>query len=133
MPARPQRGLERLLGPLEGNVMLVLWGHQGELTVHEVLEGLNEDRIEPYAYSTVVTVMTRLARKGLLQRRRVGKAHAYWPTMDPEEFVRSRAGRAARSMMAEFGDLALAGFVDEVRSDPEQLRKLKELLDRGGD
>lgn len=120
---------ERLLGPLEAHVADVFWDANGEeLTVQAVLDAINSDRIEPYAYSTIMTVVVRLLEKGLLDRRRVGKAHAYRAILEPQDFLRERAERSARAMLAEYGDLALTGFVAAARTHPGQLAKLRELL-----
>lgn len=108
--------------------MKVFWGGDDELTIHDVLDEINEDLVEPYAYSTINTVVVRLQRKGLLDRRRIGKAHAYWPVMDRDEFERSRARRSARSFLKQFGDLAVAEFADEVKADPDRLAKLRQVM-----
>jgi predicted transcriptional regulator len=113
----------RLLGPLEQRVMAVLWKAGEPLTVRQLLERLNHRRREPLAYTTVMTVMSRLAEKGALRRQRRGRGYAYEPTAaDP-------AGLAVQSVVREFGDAAVAQFVDQARDDPELLRRLERLLE----
>lgn len=80
-------------------------------------------RSQPLAYTTVMTVMSRLAGKGILARRREGRGYVY------EATVHDAAGIAVRSVMRDFGDAAMAHFVDEARGDPEALRRLFRLLD----
>lgn len=63
----------RSLGALERTVMDVVWDHGGPggLTVRQVLERLPDQQL---AYTTVMTVLVRLAGKDLLTRRRDGRA-----------------------------------------------------------
>ena len=58
------------LGALEREVMRVLWGADDPRTVRAVLEELNRHRRPQLAYTTVMTVMGRLAEKGVLRRVR---------------------------------------------------------------
>ena len=67
------------LGRLEAEVMAVLWRSDGPLLVRQVAAALNSDRAEPLAYTTVMTVMSRLADKGLLSRSRSGRRFVYTP------------------------------------------------------
>jgi predicted transcriptional regulator len=111
------------LGPLEERVMAALWKAGEPLTVRELLGRLNRGRQEPLAYTTVMTVMNRLAEKGALRRRRRGRGYSYEPTADDP------AGLAVQSVVREFGDAALAQFVDQARDDPKLLRRLERLLE----
>lgn len=111
-----------LLGPLESDVMAIVWGHAGPITVREVVDRLNEARPAPLAYTTVMTVMSRLADKEILLRHREGRGYVYEPAAgDP-------AGIAVRELLRDFGDAAVASFVDEARADPRLLRRLRRLL-----
>lgn len=128
-------GPEHLLGSLEASVMEDVWVH-GESSVGEVLERLNSDRRRPLAYNTVMSVMARLADKKLLRRHRQGRAYRYEAAMTRDEFVQDRATRAAVDMLSDYGDLAVAGFVNSVRENPDLQAKLMKLLEQaveGGD
>lgn len=98
-----------------------------EVTVREVLEVLNEGR-KQRAYTTIMTIMSRLHGKGLLQRKRRGKTDVYRPVMSREEYLDARAKREVDELVADYGDLALAHFSRQLQTlDPkrrEQLRKL---------
>src|SRR2546423_9525505 len=61
------------LGPLEAEVMELLWAAKEPLTVRTVLERLNRGPRPPPAYTTVMTVMARLAEKEVLRRHRAGR------------------------------------------------------------
>jgi predicted transcriptional regulator len=75
------------LPPLELRCMKALWG-AGKATVHEIRAGLLPDR--PLAYTTVMTVMDRLARKGIVERNKRGHAHLYRPAV-AEEIIREHS------------------------------------------
>ena len=70
----------RPLGELEAVVMDRMWSASDPLTVREMLPLL--DREPPLAYTTVLTVMDNLHKKGYLQRERSGRAYRYWATKD---------------------------------------------------
>lgn len=73
--------------------MAVLWGRGEPLTATEVQGVLGGD----LAYNTVQTVLIRLHEKNLVQRRRVGRGHTYWPAEDA-------ATAAAARMRAALAD-----------------------------
>jgi predicted transcriptional regulator len=111
-----------LLGPLEGEVMEALWAAPEPLSVRTVLDRLNEGRRPPLAYTTVMTVMARLAEKDALRRVRAGRGYLYEPAVADE------AGLAVRDVIRDFGDSALAHFVEEARADPRLLKRLERLM-----
>ena len=63
-------------GPLEAAVMEAVWAAGGPVSVREVMGRLNNGRAEPLAYTTVMTVMSRLAEKGALARSPAGRSGA---------------------------------------------------------
>lgn len=71
------------LGPLEAAVMDVLWSSGGPLTVREVLDRLHGRRA--LAYTTVMTVLTNLHRKDVVERQQAGRAFSYRPSVSREE------------------------------------------------
>ncbi len=101
--------------------MAVLWSAGEPLTVRTVLERLNDGRRPPLAYTTVMTVMSRLADKEMLQRRSVGRRYVYEP------MAKDAAGLAVREVLRDFGEVAVARFVDEARADPALRRRLRAL------
>ena len=114
--------LSRVLGPLEAEVMQVMWSSGERWTVRAMLDRLNEGRRPPLAYTTVMTVMARLADKEILRRELNGRGYVY------EAAVPDAASIAVRSVLRDFGDAAIAGFVDEARTDPKLRRRLEQLL-----
>jgi predicted transcriptional regulator len=70
------------LAPLELDCMNTLWP-MGEATVREIRDRLAERRAR--AYTTIMTIMDRLARKGVVERRKTGRAYVYRPRLSAEE------------------------------------------------
>lgn len=118
--------VDHLLGELEAPIMRLMWAG-GAASVREVLDALNR-RERHLAYTTVMTVMSRLAEKGLLSRERRGKMHVYQPTATQDGFLRQAAARRVQELVAEFGDLAMAQFLAEVTDlSPERRQQLERL------
>lgn len=115
------------LHELESEAMEQMW-RLGEATVREVLDGLNAGPRKPRAYTTVMTVMARLDRKGLLTRRRDGRTDVYRPVMSRDEYLEARARAEVGALVEQYGDLALVSFTREVqqldKKRREQLRRL---------
>jgi predicted transcriptional regulator len=72
------------LGELERAVMDVLWDRRAPLTVREVAESLRDREL---AYTTVMTVLDRLAGKGMVERERAGRAWSYRPAASREAYI----------------------------------------------
>jgi predicted transcriptional regulator len=85
--ARKSRNHHFDLPPLELQCMSALWA-AGQATVHEIRAELMPTR--PLAYTTIMTVMDRLARKGVVEREKRGRAHLYRPAVS-QEAVSERA------------------------------------------
>ncbi len=75
------------LGNLEFELMEILWLH-GESSVRDVVPRLSR----PLAYTTVMTTLDRLFKKGLLDRRKSDRAFFYLPSFTRQEWERQRAG-----------------------------------------
>lgn len=114
--------LEKILGPLEADVVRAVWAAATAVSVRDVLDRLNDGRRPPLAYTTVMTVMSRLAEKGILRRHPEGRSYLY------EAAARDAAEIAVRSVVKDFGGSAVAHFLEEARSDPKILRRLERLL-----
>ena len=114
----------RPLGDLERLVMEQLWAASDALTVREVRERLSATR--DLAYTTVMTVLDRLAKKRLTERERDGKAWRYRAAAPREELVAD----LMRDALDRAGDRreALVRFVDQVSDEEAAL--LREALTR---
>lgn len=111
-------------GELESIVMDLLWSASGPRTIRQVLERMPPGR-QP-AYTTVQTVMDRLARKGQLVRQAEGRANVYRPLTSRED----HAAALMQEALHDGGDprAALLHFVERI--EPEQAQALRSALDR---
>lgn len=112
---RPVPGRRRAPGELESEVLAALWAAGKPASAGVVREHLAGDP----AYTTVLTILSRLHDKGLVTRVRAGRGHLYTP-------VRDEAGHAAaamRDLLDGGGDRAavLARFVSELSEEDERL------------
>jgi predicted transcriptional regulator len=121
--------LRNFLGPLEREAMQTIWDADGTSTVQDVLDVLNQSRAKPLAYTTVMSVLVRLTRKGFLERSRDGRAYDYWPVTDPPGAVRKEVSAHARELLDDYGELALSGFIDGIADDPDMLATLQRIID----
>ena len=120
----PEQDLDKVVGPLEADVLEALWGLDRAGTVREILELVNSQRRPPLAYTTVMTVMARLADKGILKRHRACRGYVYEPAAS------GAAAIAVRGVLKDFGSAAVAHFVEAARADPKLLRRLEKLMRR---
>jgi predicted transcriptional regulator len=117
---------QRGLGDLEATVMERVWDREDGVTVREVFEELADGR--QIAYTTVLSTLDNLHRKGWVRREREGKAYRYWPTMTREE-------RSANLMRAAFNaggdtEAVLAFFIEQMTA--EEAAQLKAALRHSG-
>ena len=116
--------LERSLGSLERDVMALVWDRR-EITVRDAC-----DRIGTVAYTTVMTTMDRLFRKGLLELRKVGRAFVYSAAASRKEIEGAVASELVHSLIhGETGEPLpiLSSLVDAVS---ERDRALLDELER---
>ncbi len=119
---RPSRqGVDQVLGELEAEVMNQVWQRPGS-TARRVLEGLRPRRL---AYTTVVTILDRLYRKGLLGRHREGRAFAYEAAVSKEEFDEQITREILKGLFKEGSRPVVNAFVDLVATDEELLAELE--------
>jgi predicted transcriptional regulator len=124
----PFRSSSRQLGPLEQRMLDGLWA-KGSATVREVIEGGCQD----LAYTTVMTTLDRLFKKGLLTRSEEGRAFRYAPKFGREELHREAAGHAFRQLLdaSPAASLPLSFLVEILGERDEQLLDdLRTLVDR---
>lgn len=94
---------------LEQECMKVLWS-RGQGTVHEVRADLFPRK--PLAYTTVETLLQRLAVKGVLTREKRGRRHLYKPALPPEMFREHAIDRVVRDYFAGSRDLLRLHLAD---------------------
>jgi predicted transcriptional regulator len=103
----------REFGDLEMAIMEVMWASDGPHVVREVRERLRYRR--PVAYTTVMTVMSILHCKGVLDREKLGRAWRYWPVEAREEHDARLMAEVLRSGGDE--DVTMRRFLERVSDD----------------
>jgi predicted transcriptional regulator len=109
-----------------------LWNREGETTVRELFEDIRLDR--EIAYTTVMSTMDNLHRKGWLDRKREGKAFRYWPSLTREQ----HSARLMRDALDGGGNpgLVLSHFLEQMTDEESvalrtSLRQLSATEDAG--
>jgi len=100
-PSRP--GIRKILGELEAEIMEYVWltYRGGEaIAVRDVYEELHRRR--NLAYTTVMSTMARLARKGMLEVDTGKQAYTYRPRVSQDELVKSIVAHVVGSLMLNF-------------------------------
>jgi predicted transcriptional regulator len=130
-----KKGLELRLHELEAAIMDTIWSKQLQsFAVSDVLAGLEKQR--DIAYTTVMTVVSRLYAKGLLSRERDGKRYLYSSKLTREQFLEATArevldravsDKRAMAMLAEKVSVASAGDLDDLEA---LIRRRRQELER---
>jgi len=114
------------LGDLEAAIMTVIW-ECGEATVEEVRNSL--DREKKPAYTTVMTVMSRLAEKGVLEREKQGRAFLYRAAANQSEVAGSMLTSLVDRLYAGSPGRAIAHLIEtEEDVGDDELARLEELI-----
>lgn len=100
------------LGPLEQEVMDCVWRDE-VVSVRDVHSCLIKSR--KIAYTTVMTIMTRLTEKSFLMRKKQGKAFLYSPQKTKEQTAKTMIGKIIDSLVDQFGEEAVVAFSDELK------------------
>lgn len=112
-------------GALEAEVLGILWT-AGDTALTPA--AVNEQLDTVLAYTTVMTILTRLWKKGLAERIELGRGYGYRALYSQSELATQRI----RSALDDIDDraIALAGFLDSLTSqDIDQLRRMLAELD----
>ena len=102
------------MGALEGEVLGCLWSADAALTPAEVVAAMQD----PPAYTTVMTILTRLWQKGLVARETRGRAFAYQPVLDEAELTARRMRAVLEA--ASNREAALSHFVGTLSKREER-------------
>jgi predicted transcriptional regulator len=109
----------------ELDVMSILW-KAGSGTVSEVRERLSD----PLAYTSVLWVLQTLESKAAVRHEKEGRAHRYYPLVESAEAGASALTRIVDKVFHGSSELLLAQLVTERSLAPQELRRMRELLDR---
>jgi predicted transcriptional regulator len=122
-------GVVKALGELEVEIMNVVWDKK-RATVQEVFEALYPER--KLAYTTVMTVMSRLAGKGVLEQDRTGIAYVYTAKVTREQVAASVVQEVVDRVLGGRISPAVEAYLQRGPVDPEEVARIRSLLDRTG-
>ena len=111
--------------------MEIVW-KIGPASVRDVLSRLAKRK--PIAYTTIMTVMSRLYDKGILKRKMdKSGAFVYLPVKDKKSFLAQASEKIIKNFLKEYGDAAVAQFMGIIetanaKQSAEWKNKLKELV-----
>ena len=123
--ASPRHGdIGSFFGKLEVRVLEALWRRGDEASVRDL-----QSEFPGTAYTTLMTTLDRLFKKGLLLREKEGLAWRYVPAVTRAAFEQRRVDALAARIVAQHGDAGLAAFVDAAAAaDGPLLDRLEELI-----
>jgi len=120
----------RYLGEVHAEVMSIFW-RRTNATVREALDDLNARRKTKVAYTTVLTIVSRLWRRGLLEREAEGRGFRYRAVQSREELLAELSDELIDRLLADFGDVAVARLGERLDGlDAARVRKLRATKDR---
>ena len=125
VPRQRPSGLASVFGALELRVLEALWRRGIEASVRDIVE-----QFPHAAYTTVMTTMERLHRKGVLVRRKDGRAYLYTPAQSREQLESTFVATAIEPLLnGASARPILSCFVEEVsRHDERLLDELERLV-----
>ncbi len=122
-----KKGLRKILGDLEAEIMEIAWKDQ-DFLVRDIYEILKRRR--KIAYTTVMTVMSRLADKGLLVKKKQRQAYVYNAAASRDEFMQSTLKQIINGLLDDFATPVMSQFVDLVGDEnPARIHQLAEMIE----
>jgi predicted transcriptional regulator len=120
-----EKGLTHIFGELEAKLMEAVWALD-EPSVQAVIDYLGGD----LNYKTTMTVLNRLAEKGVLKRHKFGRAFVYTAIASRDELLASVFDQMVRGMFgSDFRHIALTQMIETVESlDPQMLDDIANLI-----
>lgn len=117
----------KVLGELESEIMEIIWHQKDATSVKDATEILSKRR--KIAYTTVMTVMSRLVNKGVLVRHLSGPSYLYKPKVSKEQFMAKAVHGIFSSAVSTLGEEVLTHFVKEIQKiSPKKRQELLKIL-----
>lgn len=113
------------LGTLEIDVMTLMW-EKGEATVKDIFEVLYERR--RLAYTTIMTVMHRLARKGILGQDKKEIPYLYWPIVSKKEYIEAVINEVIKKVLNDDAKPVYDVLFKKRKLKEDELSYAKQLL-----
>lgn len=121
------RSRSATLTEAELRIMNVLW-ERGSSTVHEVLQALPTE--PALAYNSVLTIIRILEKKGYVKHEKDKRAHVYTPQVDRKDASRFEVRHLVKRFFGNSDELLVLNILEEKSIDPEELARLRQLLER---
>lgn len=129
---KKKKEFNQILGDLEAEIMEIMWEIKSA-SVRDVLNDIKR-KTKP-AYTTIMTVMSRLCDKEILKRKlNKEDAYIYTPTQDKRSFLTGVSKKIINSLIVNLGeDIAVPQFIDiiengDIKRSKEWRKKLKEII-----
>ena len=113
---------------LELEILKIIWGN-GSCTVRDVRDRLEEDGRE-LAYTSVMTIMTIMTRKGYLERSKAGTCYMYSPLLRRESATRGMLGDLVERLFNGSAAAAMQHLLETGDIDDSELEELKEYIEQ---
>jgi predicted transcriptional regulator len=107
--------------------MNVLWV-RGSGTVQQVLDSITEK--PSIAYNSVLTTIRVLERKGYLRHLKDGRAHIYTPVIGQKEATKTEIRHLVNRFFQDSHELLLLNVLEDRGIEPEEIARLRQMLDR---
>ena len=114
------------LGSLQAEVMEIVWSRE-EVTVAQLVEAIGKQR--PVTYTTVLSAVQKLAKKGWLKHRTEGRAYVYRAAKQRTDVGRGKLRELLKTAFSGDPRLLLASLIDETRLSDAELTELKTLIE----
>lgn len=118
---------ERTVSNTEMDVLKVLW-EIGSGTVREI-DAVLRRRRRRWAYTTVLTLLTRLQAKGYVESDKSAVAHVFRPTVSRDKLLRRRLGRLVDDVCEGTAAPLVHALIEGRRFSPEEIEGFRRLLD----
>ncbi|PKM80724.1 MAG: CopY family transcriptional regulator [Firmicutes bacterium HGW-Firmicutes-14] len=119
-------GYTKVFGELEAEVMKLIWA-AGSATVREIYDVIHQEK--GLAYTTVMTIMSRLADKGILRKQPQGNAFVYFPEVTEKEFADMVVTEVLDGLLDEFAEPAISHMIEKLGSeDISRLERLEQII-----
>jgi len=114
------------LGSLQAEVMELVWNRE-EVTVAQLVDAIGKRR--PVTYTTVLSAVQKLAKKGWLKHRSEGRAYVYRAAKKRTDVGGSKLRELLKTAFSGDPRLLLSSLIDEARMSDAELTELKTLID----
>ena len=111
----------------ELRIMQVLWD-KTSATVQQVLEALPREK--PLAYNSVLTIIRILEKKGYVKHEKDKRAHVYTAVVARKDASRFEVRHLVKRFFGNSDEMLVLNILEEKSIDPEELERLRQLLER---